>query len=222
MKSFKFVYYTSMQDSKMQVAKLAYNFIKAEISDNTVLGIGTGSTTNCFIEVLKQLKPIFKTAVSSSKETTSILKEANIKVSDINEIESIDFYIDGADEVDQNNCLIKGGGGALTREKIVAAKSNKFICIVTKDKMVPILGDFGIPVEVLMHGKQLFIDEVKKLGGKAKVRESFQTDSGNLIIDVTGLKVNQPLKLEASLNMIPGVVENGIFAKVKPYKVITN
>ena len=222
MKSFKFVYYTSMQDSKMQVAKLAYNFIKAEISDNTVLGIGTGSTTNCFIEVLKQLKPIFKTAVSSSKETTSILKEANIKVSDINEIESIDFYIDGADEVDQNNCLIKGGGGALTREKIVAAKSNKFICIVTKDKMVPILGDFGIPVEVLMHGKQLFIDEVKKLGGKATVRESFQTDSGNLIIDVTGLKVNQPLKLEASLNMIPGVVENGIFAKVKPYKVITN
>jgi len=222
MKSFKFVYYTSMQDSKMQVAKLAYNFIKAEISDNTVLGIGTGSTTNCFIEVLKQLKPIFKTAVSSSKETTSILKEANIKVSDINEIESIDFYIDGADEVDQNNCLIKGGGGALTREKIVAAKSNKFICIVTKDKMVPILGDFGIPVEVLMHGKQLFIDEVKKLGGKAKVRESFQTDSGNLIIDVTGLKVNQPIKLEASLNMIPGVVENGIFAQVKPYKVITN
>ena len=222
MKSFKFVYYTSMQDSKMQVAKLAYNFIKAEISDNTVLGIGTGSTTNCFIEVLKQLKPIFKTAVSSSKETTSILKEANIKVSDINEIESIDFYIDGADEVDQNNCLIKGGGGALTREKIVAAKSNKFICIVTKDKMVPILGDFGIPVEVLMHGKQLFIDEVKKLGGKAKVRESFQTDSGNLIIDVTGLKVDQPIKLEASLNMIPGVVENGIFAQVKPYKVITN
>ena len=222
MKSFKFVYYTSMQDSKMQVAKLAYNFIKAEISDNTVLGIGTGSTTNCFIEVLKQLKPIFKTAVSSSKETTSILKEANIKVSDINEIESIDFYIDGADEVDQNNCLIKGGGGALTREKIVAAKSNKFICIVTKDKVVPILGDFGIPVEVLMHGKKLFIDEVKKLGGKATVRESFQTDSGNLIIDVTGLKVNQPLKLEASLNMIPGVVENGIFAKVKPYKVITN
>ena len=222
MKSFKFVYYTSMQDSKMQVAKLADNFIKAEISDNTVLGIGTGSTTNCFIEVLKQLKPIFKTAVSSSKETTSILKEANIKVSDINEIESIDFYIDGADEVDQNNCLIKGGGGALTREKIVAAKSNKFICIVTKDKMVPILGDFGIPVEVLMHGKQLFIDEVKKLGGKAKVRESFQTDSGNLIIDVTGLKVNQPIKLEASLNMIPGVVENGIFAQVKPYKVITN
>ena len=222
MKSFKFVYYTSMQDAKMQVAKLAYNFIKAEISDNTVLGIGTGSTTNCFIEVLKQLKPIFKTAVSSSKETTLILKEANIKVSDINEIESIDFYIDGADEVDQNNCLIKGGGGALTREKIVAAKSNKFICIVTKDKMVPILGDFGIPVEVLMHGKQLFIDEVKKLGGKAKVRESFQTDSGNLIIDVTGLKVNQPIKLEASLNMIPGVVENGIFAQVKPYKVITN
>ena len=222
MKSFKFVYYTSMQDAKMQVAKLAYNFIEAEISDNTVLGIGTGSTTNCFIEVLKQLKPIFKTAVSSSKETTSILKEANIKVSDINEIESIDFYIDGADEVDQNNCLIKGGGGALTREKIVAAKSNKFICIVTKDKMVPILGDFGIPVEVLMHGKQLFIDEVKKLGGKAKVRESFQTDSGNLIIDVTGLKVNQPIKLEASLNMIPGVVENGIFAQVKPYKVITN
>ena len=88
--------------------------------------------------------------------------------------------------------------------------------------MVPILGDFGIPVEVLMHGKQLFIDEVKKLGGKAKVRESFQTDSGNLIIDVTGLKVNQPIKLEASLNMIPGVVENGIFAQVKPYKVITN
>ena len=222
MKSFKFVYYTSMQDAKMQVAKLAYNFIKAEISDNTVLGIGTGSTTNCFIEVLKQLKPIFKTAVSSSKETTSILKEANIKVTDINEIKNIDFYIDGADEVDQNNCLIKGGGGALTREKIVAAKSNKFICIVTKDKMVPILGDFGIPVEVLMHGKKLFIDEVKKLGGKATVRESFQTDSGNLIIDVTGLKVNQPLKLEASLNMIPGVVENGIFAKVKPYKVITN
>ena len=222
MKSFKFVYYTSMQDSKMQVAKLAYNFIKAEISDNTVLGIGTGSTTNCFIEVLKQLKPIFKTAVSSSKETTSILKEANIKVTDINEIKNIDFYIDGADEVDRNNCLIKGGGGALTREKIVAAKSNKFICIVTKDKMVPILGDFGIPVEVLMHGKKLFIDEVKKLGGKATVRESFQTDSGNLIIDVTGLKVNQPLKLEASLNMIPGVVENGIFAKVKPYKVITN
>jgi len=222
MKSFKFVYYTSMQDAKMQVAKLAYNFIKAEISDNTVLGIGTGSTTNCFIEVLKQLKPIFKTAVSSSKETTSILKEANIKVTDINEIKNIDFYIDGADEVDRNSCLIKGGGGALTREKIVAAKSNKFICIVTKDKVVPILGDFGIPVEVLMHGKKLFIDEVKKLGGKATVRESFQTDSGNLIIDVTGLKVNQPLKLEASLNMIPGVVENGIFAKVKPYKVITN
>ena len=221
-KSFKFVYYTSMEDAKMQVAKLAYDFIKAEINENTVLGIGTGSTTNCFIEVLKQLKPIFKTAVSSSKETTSILKEANIKVCDINEINKIDFYIDGADEVDQNNCLIKGGGGALTREKIVAAKSNKFICIVTKNKMVPALGDFGIPVEVLIHGKKLFMDEIKKLGGKATVRESFQTDSGNLIIDVTGIRVDHPLKLETSLNMIPGVVENGIFASVKPYKVITN
>ena len=211
-----------MEDAKMQVAKLAYDFIKAEINENTVLGIGTGSTTNCFIEVLKQLKPIFKTAVSSSKETSSILKEANIKVSDINEINKIDFYIDGADEVDQNNCLIKGGGGALTREKIVAAKSDKFICIVTKNKMVPALGDFGIPVEVLIHGKKLFIDEIKKLGGKATVREPFQTDSGNLIIDVTGIRVNHPLKLETSLNMIPGVVENGIFANVKPYKVITN
>ena len=171
---------------------------------------------------MKQLKPIFKTAVSSSKETSSILKEANIKVSDINEVNKIDFYIDGADEVDQNNCLIKGGGGALTREKIVAAKSDKFICIVTKNKMVPALGDFGIPVEVLIHGKKLFIDEIKKLGGKATVRESFQTDSGNLIIDVTGISVDHPLKLETSLNMIPGVVENGIFANVKPYKVITN
>ncbi len=221
-KSFKFVYYTSMEDAKMQVAKLAYDFIKAEINENTVLGIGTGSTTNCFIEVLKQFKPIFKTAVSSSKETSSILKDANIKVSDINEINKIDFYIDGADEVDKNNCLIKGGGGALTREKIVAAKSDKFICIVTKNKMVPALGDFGIPIEVLIHGKKLFIDEIKKLGGKATVRESFQTDSGNLIIDVTGIRVDHPLKLETSLNMIPGVVENGIFAKVKPYKVITN
>ena len=211
-----------MEDAKMQVAKLAYDFIKAEINENTVLGIGTGSTTNCFIKVLKQLKPIFKTAVSSSKETSSILKDANIKVSDINEINKIDFYIDGADEVDKNNCLIKGGGGALTREKIVAAKSDKFICIVTKNKMVPALGDFGIPIEVLIHGKKLFIDEIKKLGGKATVRESFQTDSGNLIIDVTGIRVDHPLKLETSLNMIPGVVENGIFAKVKPYKVITN
>ena len=211
-----------MEDAKMQVAKLAYDFIKAEINENTVLGIGTGSTTTCFIEVLKQLKPIFKTAVSSSKETSTILKDANIKVSDINEINKIDFYIDGADEVDQNNCLIKGGGGALTREKIVAAKSNKFICIVTKNKMVPALGDFGIPVEVLIHGKKLFMDEIKKLGGKATVRESFQTDSGNLIIDVTGISVDHPLKLETSLNMIPGVVENGIFASVKPYKVITN
>ena len=211
-----------MEDAKMQVAKLAYDFIKAEINENTVLGIGTGSTTNCFIEVLKQFKPIFKTAVSSSKETSSILKDANIKVSDINEINKIDFYIDGADEVDKNNCLIKGGGGALTREKIVAAKSDKFICIVTKNKMVPALGDFGIPIEVLIHGKKLFIDEIKKLGGKATVRESFQTDSGNLIIDVTGIRVDHPLKLETSLNMIPGVVENGIFAKVKPYKVITN
>ena len=211
-----------MEDAKMQVAKLAYDFIKAEINENTVLGIGTGSTTNCFIEVLKQFKPIFKTAVSSSKETSSILKDANIKVSDINEINKIDFYIDGADEVDKNNCLIKGGGGALTREKIVAAKSDKFICVVTKNKMVPALGDFGIPIEVLIHGKKLFIDEIKKLGGKATVRESFQTDSGNLIIDVTGIRVDHPLKLETSLNMIPGVVENGIFAKVKPYKVITN
>ena len=118
--------------------------------------------------------------------------------------------------------MIKGGGGALTREKIVAAKSDKFICIVTKNKMVPALGDFGIPIEVLIHGKKLFIDEIKKLGGKATVRKSFQTDSGNLIIDVTGIRVDHPLKLETSLNMIPGVVENGIFAKVKPYKVITN
>ena len=118
--------------------------------------------------------------------------------------------------------MIKGGGGALTREKIVAAKSDKFICIVTKNKMVPALGDFGIPIEVLIHGKKLFIDEIEKLGGKATVRESFQTDSGNLIIDVTGIRVDHPLKLETSLNMIPGVVENGIFAKVKPYKVITN
>ena len=109
---------------------------------------------------MKQLKPIFKTAVSSSKETSSILKDANIKVSDINHINKIDFYIDGADEVDKNNCLIKGGGGALTREKIVAAKSNKFICIVTKNKMVPALGDFGIPVEVLIHGKKLFTGEI--------------------------------------------------------------
>ena len=209
-----------MEDAKMQVAKLAYDFIKAEINENTVLGIGTGSTTNCFIEVLKQLKPIFKTAVSSSKETSSILKEANIKVSDINEVNKIDFYIDGADEYNDRKELIKGGGGALTREKILAYSSDIFVCIVDESKYTDLLGKFPLPIEVIEIARSAISRELMKMGGKPIFRNGFISDNGNQIIDIHNLPIDIPYDLEARLNNIPGVVENGIFANRKADVII--
>jgi len=211
-----------MKEAKMQVAKKAYIEIQNDISADTVLGIGTGSTVDCFIDILGKERPRLKGAVSSSERSTNLLRSIGIKVYGLNDVTEINYYIDGADEVDGKNFLIKGGGGAMTREKIVAAASNIFICIVDSSKIVSGLGGFGIPIEVLSESLNYVTQEIKKLGGNPILRDGFITDSGNQIIDIKDINIADPLELEKTLNSIPGVVENGIFAQQRPNLVLVD
>jgi ribose 5-phosphate isomerase A len=208
-----------MSGSKINVAKQAIEFLHRKLSSEMILGIGTGTTVNFFIEELKAYKHLFKGAVSSSERSTALLKEAGIIVYDLNNIREIAFYVDGADEVADDKSLIKGGGGAHTREKIVASASDHFICIVDESKLVKRLGEFPLPIEVIPESRSLVSRKIVSMGGTPIYRQSFITDQGNQIIDVKGLDLSDSLKMEKSLNSIAGVVDNGIFAINKPKTV---
>ena len=211
-----------MSASKISVAKKAMSLIKNKLTNNMVLGIGTGSTVNYFIDELADYKNYFYGAVSSSEATSKLLIENSIRVLNLNDVNEIEFYIDGADEVSDEQFLIKGGGGAHTREKIVASAANEFICIVDKSKLVSELGDFPLPVEVIPESRSLVSRKLLAMGGIPKYRENFITDQGNQIIDIHSLKITNPVDLEKNINSIAGVVDNGIFAINKPDVVLVS
>ena len=211
-----------MSSSKINVAKQAINYIKDKLHPDMVLGIGTGSTVNFFIEELGEYKNLFSGAVSSSDASSILLNEKGIEVFNLNDVMDIAFYIDGADEVSPSNYLIKGGGGAHTREKIVASASNEFVCIVDGSKLVTELGAFPLPVEVIPESRSLVARKIVSMGGTPIYRSGFVTDQGNHILDVKDLNISNPEAVEALLNNIPGVVDNGIFAFNKPKTVLVS
>ncbi|GIX28964.1 MAG: ribose-5-phosphate isomerase A [Burkholderiales bacterium] len=183
------------------------------VPDGAVIGVGTGSTVNFFIDELKLLKSRIEAAVASSVATERRLKEAGIPVVDLNGVDALPLYVDGADEVTRHLTMIKGGGGALTREKIVAAVAETFVCIADESKLVDVLGKFPLPVEVIPMARSFVARELAKLGGIPEWRQGFVTDNGNVILDVRGLAILDPPALESEINQIPGVVANGIFAR---------
>ena len=209
-----------MNTPKINVAKQAVKLIEKKITPETIIGIGTGSTVNFFIDELKNYKNLFKGAVSSSNASTKLLNDSGIQTYNLNEVLEIEFYIDGADEVSKDNYLIKGGGGAHTREKIVASAANYFICIVDSSKLVNQLGAFPLPIEVIPESRSLVSRKIVSMGGIPLYRSGFLTDQGNEIIDVKNLDISDPMNLEMELNNIPGVVENGIFAVNKPSEIL--
>lgn len=197
------------QDSlKQKVADAALEYLE----QGMVLGVGSGSTVNFFIEALKKVKNKIDYAIASSNETAEKLKAIGVQLTDLNSVSSLDLYIDGADEINAAKQMIKGGGGALTREKIIAAVAKKFICIVDQSKKVDLLGTFPVPIEVIPMARSFVAREMVKLGGDPVYRQGFVTDNGNVIIDVYNLKILNPSELEQKLNNIPGVVTNGIFS----------
>ncbi|CAH0541435.1 ribose-5-phosphate isomerase RpiA [Vibrio marisflavi] len=191
------------------------------VEKGSIVGVGTGSTVNHFIDALDTIKEDIKGAVSSSVASTERLKQLDIEVFDCNDVTSLDVYVDGADEINAAREMIKGGGAALTREKIVAAISNKFICIVDGTKAVDVLGTFPLPVEVIPMARSQVGREIVKLGGDPVYREGVVTDNGNIIIDVHGLSITNPKELEDKFNSIPGVVTVGLFAHRGADVVIT-
>ncbi len=199
----------SQDEKKKQVAKAAIRFIE----DDSIVGVGTGSTVNFFIEELAQIKHRIEGAVSSSNASEELLKQHQIPVMSLNSVMEIPVYVDGADEATRHRHLIKGGGGALTREKIVAAASTKFVCIIDDSKLVPMLGSFPLPVEVIPMAQSYVARQLVKLGGQPVLREGFTTDNGNIILDIHNLKIDKPIELEQALNQIAGVVTNGLFAR---------
>ena len=209
-----------MSTAKISVAKKAIAHIEKKLSNEMVLGIGTGSTVNFFIEELGVFKNHFRGAVSSSEASTQLLKAQNIEVFSLNDVNEIEFYIDGADEVSPDNFLIKGGGGAHTREKIVAAAAKEFVCIVDNSKLVDILGSFPLPVEVIPESRSMVSRKIVAIGGRPVYRSGFVTDQGNQILDIHDITINNPEEMEILLNNIPGVVDNGIFAFDKPEIVL--
>lgn len=202
----------SQDQLKQQVAAAAIEFILPKLSAETILGIGTGSTVDLFIDALAQHKGAFKAAASSSERSTQRLQKHGIEVLDLNQIQSMDWYIDGADEIDGQLNMTKGGGGALTREKIVASVAQNFLCIVDDTKVVEQLGAFPLPIEVIPMARQAVTRRLEQLGGEVKWRTDFITDNGNEIIDVHGLKIAEPALFESQVNDIPGVVCCGLFA----------
>jgi ribose 5-phosphate isomerase A len=196
-------------EKKQQVAKAALEHVEA----NMIIGIGTGSTANYFIDALASIKHTIEGTIASSQSSADRLKSHNIPVLDLNGVAEIDIYFDGADEATKRLHLLKGGGGALTREKIVAAVSKKFICIADDSKLVDVLGAFPLPVEVIPMARSYVAREIVKLGGRPVWRENFVTDNGNHILDVHNLTISEPIKLEQDLNQIAGVVTNGLFAQ---------
>ncbi|MFY8061942.1 MAG: ribose-5-phosphate isomerase RpiA [Arenimonas sp.] len=205
------------EQGKQASAERALDFVQ----DGSIVGVGTGSTVAYFIQGLGRIKHRIEGAVSSSEQSTKQLKELGIAVLDLNASGPLGLYVDGADECDPHNRLIKGGGAALTREKIIAAASTQFICIVDPSKLVPVLGRFPVPVEVIPMARSHVAREIVKLGGQPIWREGVVTDNGNWILDVHGWSITDPVKLESDLNAIVGVVCNGLFAARGADLVIT-
>jgi ribose 5-phosphate isomerase A len=201
---------TQTQDEqKREVAQAAIQ----KIPLGSIVGVGTGSTANYFIDELAKIKHKIDGAVASSDDTAQRLKSHHIQVLDLNSVSELPVYVDGADEITEHLQMIKGGGGALTREKIVAATARKFICVADQSKLVDVLGEFPLPVEVIPMARSYVARKLVELGGHPVLREGFITDNGNIIIDVHGLKILNPIELEMELNQIAGVVTNGLFAK---------
>lgn len=200
----------SKQDNqKKKAAEAALQFIP----ENKVIGVGSGSTVSYFIEALASIKQNIEGAVASSEKTAKALKAMGIPVYDLNTVSELAIYVDGADEVNPYFQMIKGGGGALTREKILAAVSPLFVCIVDEGKKVPALGQFPLPIEVIPMARSAVAREIVKLGGDPVYRAGFVTDNGNIILDVHNVSIQEPIHLEETLNQITGVVTNGLFAK---------
>ncbi|THG70757.1 ribose-5-phosphate isomerase RpiA [Pseudomonas sp. A-1] len=197
---------------KQAVAQAAVDFIRPRLDGKSIVGVGTGSTANCFIDALARIRHDFDGAVASSEATAARLKSHGIPVYDLNGIAELEFYVDGADEADARLQLVKGGGGALTREKIVAAVARTFVCIADQSKLVERLGAYPLPVEVLPMARSHVARELVKLGGDPVYREGFVTDNGNIILDVHNLYITDAVALEREINNIVGVVTNGLFA----------
>ena len=213
---------TSAQDNlKRQVGEAAVEYIDNHLANDSIVGVGTGSTANFFIDALAKIKHKFDGAVASSNASANRLKGHGIRVFDLNAVKDMTFYVDGADEVDASKQLLKGGGGALTREKIVASVATRFVCIIDESKLVNLLGQFPVPLEVIPMARSAVAREIVKQGGQPVLREGFFTDNGNIILDVHGLtiKPENARSLEARLNNITGVVTNGIFA-LRPADVL--
>ena len=198
----------SPHEKKQRAAAAALDYLR----DGMVLGVGTGSTVNAFIDQLEPWRTRLAGAVSSSEASTARLRALGIPVLDLNEIDGLGVYVDGADEANPRRELIKGGGAALTREKIVAAAARTFVCIVDDSKLVPVLGRFPLPVEVIPMARSLVARELARLGGTARWREGVVTDNGNHILDVHGLQIDDARGLESAINQLAGVVCNGLFA----------
>ena len=193
-------------DLKQAVAREAIRYVV----DDAVIGVGSGSTANFFIDELGKVKNRIAGAVASSEKTTERLKRHGIRLLDLNGVDELPVYVDGADEITEHLAMIKGGGGALTREKIVAAVAKKFVCIADESKLVPVLGKFPLPVEVIPMARAYVARQIVRLGGQPKLREGFATDNGNIVLDVWGLSILNPVELEAIINNITGVVTNGL------------
>lgn len=207
----------TQDEMKKAAAWAALQYVEA----GTVVGVGTGSTVNHFIDALGSVKDTIKGAVSSSEASTEKLKALGIEVFELNDVSELDIYVDGADEINVHNQMIKGGGAALTREKIVAAVARQFVCIVDNTKHVDVLGQFPLPVEVIPMARSYVARELLKLGGDPVYRQGVVTDNGNVILDVHGLSITQAAELEEKINQIVGVVTNGLFAQRGANIVIT-
>ena len=202
----------TQDELKQAVAQAAVDYVAANVPAGSIVGVGTGSTANFFIDALAKIKDRISATVASSEATKQRLERHGIKVLDLNDVTSMPVYVDGADEITPKLEMVKGGGGALTREKIVAAVADKFICVCDESKLVGTLGKFPLPVEVIPMARAYVAREIIKLGGQPTLREGFVTDNGNVILDVHGLQIADPAGFETTLNGIVGVVTNGLFA----------
>lgn len=205
----------TQDEQKRAVAATALQYIPI----GSIVGVGTGSTANYFIDELAKIKNKIEGAVASSDATAQRLKEHGVEVLDLNDITDIPVYVDGSDEITEHLHMIKGGGGALTREKIVAAVARKFICIADQSKLVEVLGNFPLPIEVIPMARSYVAREIVLLGGQPALRQGFKTDNGNVILDIHGIRIMNPVELETKLNQITGVVTNGLFA-LRPANVL--
>lgn len=209
----------NQDELKRAVGQAAVDYILPHLEKDSIIGVGTGSTANCFIDALAAHKLKFDGAVASSEASAKRLRDHGIEVYDLNSVSGLDFYIDGADEINHQLEMIKGGGAALTREKIVGAVARQFICIADETKLVPVMGKFPLPVEVIPMARSYVARELVKLGGDPVYRTGVVTDNGGHILDVHNLSITQAKELETRINQITGVITNGLFA-LRPANVL--